>query len=182
MRARLLALLGKIAARQGRLEEALGLADQAQSLVGPHPAFDRVRGDAYAQTWHWADAARVLTRVTEAAPGDTAAWRDLARARMSAGDPSAAWSAAIAGLKLQPRDEGLLRCEALSLEALGSPDAPAARAAFLFYREADETSASRILCDRGEPYCARDRQPVVTLSLERPVDPRRGRRALAERR
>jgi Flp pilus assembly protein TadD len=117
------------------------------------------------QVWRWPEAARALARVTEGAPGDTSAWRDLARARMSAGDARGALDAVRSGLALQPRDEGLLRCEALSLEAMGNNESAAARAAFLTYREADETTASRLACDRTEPLCARDRQPVVTIAL-----------------
>ena len=165
-RASLLALLGRIAARQGRLDEALASADRAQALIGAHPAFDRVRADAYMQVWRWPQAAAALSSVTEKAPGDTGAWRDLARAWMSAGNATASLDAAKSGLKLQPRDEGLLRCEALSLEALGSSEAPAARAAFLFYREADETTASRLACGQNVANCERDRQPVVTIDLE----------------
>ena len=129
-RAALLALDGRIAGRQGRVDEALQFANQAEALIGAHPALDRVRGDAYGQTWRWSEAATMLARVTEKAPGDTAAWRDLARALMSTGGPRAAYDAALAGLKLQPRDEGLLRCETLALEALQSPEAATARAPF----------------------------------------------------
>ena len=167
-RAKVLTLLGRISARQGRLEEALDYAARAATLLGAHPAVERVRADAYAQVWRWKDAATALSELTRLAPGDTAGFRDLARARFSAGDPVGALQAAQAGLGLQPRDEGLLRVQALALEAEHSPDAAAARKAFLFYRDADETTTSRIACDNSVPNCKRDRDPVVKIQLLNP--------------
>jgi tetratricopeptide (TPR) repeat protein len=164
-RAKVLTLLGRVSARQGRMDEALGYATQAEALIGEHPAVERVRADAYAQVWRWQEAATALTAVTKLAPGDTAAWRDLAKARYSAGDPQGALQAAQAGMALQPRDEGCLRVQALALEALKRPDAAAARQAFLYYREADETSTSRMSCDKYVPNCLRDRNPVVKIDL-----------------
>lgn len=164
-RAKVLTLLGRISARQGRLDEALGYADRAQGLIGAHPAIERVRADAYAQVWRWKEAAVALTALTKLAPGDTAGWRDLAKARMSAGDPVGALEASKSGMGLQPRDEACLRVQALALEALQSKDAAAARKAFLFYREADETSTSKIACDQHVPNCLRDRNPVVKIEL-----------------
>jgi tetratricopeptide (TPR) repeat protein len=142
-RAQVLTLLGRISARRGRLDEALDYASKAQALIGVHPAIERVRADAYAQVWRWKEAATALTELTKLAPGDTAGWRDLAKARFSAGDAAGALQAAQSGMGLQPRDETCLRVQALALEALKSADAPAARKAFLFYREADETTTSR---------------------------------------
>ena len=168
-RAMLLALQGRIAGRQGRLADALSLADRAQALVGPEPAIDRVRASAYEQVWRWPEAARAYEAVTSGAPGDTSAWRDLAKADVSAKRMREALIAAQSGMKLQPRDEGLLRSQALALEALGNPDAAAARAAFLFYRDADEASAARLACDRKVSTCARDRLPVVTIELAPPA-------------
>jgi tetratricopeptide (TPR) repeat protein len=164
-RANVLVLLARIAGRQGRLEVALAFADRAFELVGEQPAIERARADAYAQVWHWPEAADALSKVTELARFDTASFRELARARLSANDPVRALPAAQGGLRLQPRDEGLLRSQALALEALGSPDAKAARDAFVFYREADEANASRLACDRHTPLCARDSLPVVTIAL-----------------
>jgi Cytochrome c554 and c-prime len=164
-RAMLLMLEGRVFGRQGRLADALSCADRAQALVGQQPAIDRVRAAAYEQVWRWTDAANAYQVVTAGAPGDTSAWRDLAKACVAARRMPEALAAAHSGLALQPRDEGLLRSQALALEALGSPEAPAARAAFLKYRDADEASAARIACDRQVPTCARDRVPVSTIEL-----------------
>jgi hypothetical protein len=167
-RARFELLLGRIAARQGRLEEGLALAARAEALVGPHPAIERVRADAYAQVWQFREAAAALTKVTAAGPFDTAAFRDLARTRLSSSDAVGALAAAKTGLGLQPRDEGLLRVQALALEALHSADAARAREAFLFNRDADDATSSRLACDRQVATCARDRMPVVTVALSTP--------------
>ena len=164
-RAKLVTLLGRISARQGRLDEALDYAAQAERLIGEHPAVARVRADAYSQVWKWREAAAALSDLTRLAPGDTAAWRDLAKARYSAGDAAGALQAATSGMGLQPRDEGCLRVQALALEALGSPDAAAARQAFLFYREPDDATRSRLACDERVPNCLRDRDPVVKIQL-----------------
>jgi hypothetical protein len=164
-RAMLLTLEARIVGRQGRLADALALADQAQALIGPHPAIERARAAAYEQVWRWPDAARAEEAVSAASPHDTSAWRDLAKADAAAKRMPEALAAAQTGMKFQPRDEGLLRTQTLALEALRSPDAPAARAAFLRYRDPDEASKARLACDRKVATCARDRLPVVTLEL-----------------
>lgn len=168
-RAMVLTLLGRIDASEGRLQDALAQASQAEELLGEHPSVARVRADAYARVWRWPAAAEALTQLTRLAPGDTAAYRDLAKARFSAGDALGALQAAQAGMALQPRDETLLRVQALALEAQHSPDAPAARASFLFYRDADETTQARMACDRLVPHCRRDRDPVVKIDLTTPT-------------
>ena len=162
-------LQARIAARQGRLQDALAAAARAEKWVVSHPAIDRVRADAYAQVWRFDEAAASLAKVTAQSPFDTAAFRELARTRLSAKDARGALEAAQAGLALQPRDEGLLRCQALALEAEKAADAPAARNAFLFYRDADDANSSRLQCDKQLAQCARDRMPVVTMQLGRTV-------------
>jgi tetratricopeptide (TPR) repeat protein len=168
-------LLARVAARQGRLEDALAEASRAQAWVGDQPAIQRVRADAYSQVWRFEPAAGALAAVTRVSPFDTDAHRELGRTLLSAKQPREALAAAQAGLALQPRDEALLRVQALALEAEGAPDAAAARNAFLFYRDADDANSSRLACDKQQPQCARDRMPVVTIDLdelaraERPV-------------
>jgi hypothetical protein len=163
--ANLLVLRGRIDARQGRLEDALQSAASAQALLGLQPAISRVRADAYAAVWRWPQCAAELTQLTQVSPFDTAAFRDLAKARYSADDAAGALQAAHTGLGLQPRDEALLRVQTVALETLKSPEAAAAREAFLFYREADETTTSKLACDQRTANCMRDRLPVVTIEL-----------------
>lgn len=163
-RANVLCLLGMVAARQGRVEAAEDLADRAHRLVGAQPAVLRVRADANLQVWRFEVAERALRALVALSPRDTAAHRDLARARLSIGDPLGAQYAARRGLALQPRDEGLLRVQAIALAALGHPDAEAARRAYLRYRVADEDTARKLACDRRSSTCSRDRMPVVTIA------------------
>jgi hypothetical protein len=160
-------LLARIEARQGRLAAALQEAQQAEQLIGPHPALWRVRGEAQAQVWAWEDAAASFEALTALSP-DTAGWRDLARARGSAGDPLGALAAAVEGLALQPRDADLLRSQALALTDLGDPRAEQAEQAWLALRPPDDAAELRMRCDAEEPACARDRPPVPTYSLLTP--------------
>lgn len=165
----MLDLIGaRIAARQGRLDEALALADAAASGAPEHgPAIARVRGEAYAQVWQWEAAAEAFAEVAEGAPGDVASWRDLARARGSAGDDRGAFEAARRGLALGPRDADLLRSQHLALEALDA-GTPQVREAFLRHRAVDEGPALLRRCQRSEPGCDRDRQPVPTIPMRVP--------------
>jgi hypothetical protein len=160
-------VLARIEARQGRQAAALAAAEQAEQLIGPHPALWRVRGEAQAQVWAWEDAAVSFEALTAMSP-DTAGWRDLARARGSAGDPLGALSAAVEGLALQPRDPDLLRSQALALQDLGDPRAEAAEQAWLEVRPPDDAAELRMRCDVQEPACARDRPPVPVYSLSAP--------------
>ena len=158
-------LLARVAARQGRLQEALDLA--ARALTGApdaEAAVARVRGEAHAQVWQWTEAAEAFGICAELAPGDVASWRDLARARGSAGDDRGALEAAGRGLQLGPRDSSLLRSQHLALEALGR-GTDAARRAFLDHREVDEGPGLLRSCQRDVEGCDRDRQPVPILAM-----------------
>jgi predicted Zn-dependent protease len=159
LEAAVLVALAELEGRQGRTAEALARADEAEALFGRHPAIDRARGRALSAVWRWEEASAAYARVTEDAPLDTEAWRDLARAWGSLGEDRPALSATARGLLLQPRDEGLLRTQALALEALGDPRASDARAAFLWCRRPDDETALRFSCDR-DPLCAERRAPV----------------------
>lgn len=164
-RARVEALRGRVFVRQGRLDDALHCADVAEGLVGPHAALDRLRGDAYLSVWRFADASRYLARATTRSPSDTALFRDLARARISAGDGPGAFASALSGLALKPRDEGLLRTQAMAVAELLPSQATTAHDAFVRYREPDEATELRLRCDTRVEHCARDRAPVPTLVL-----------------
>jgi tetratricopeptide (TPR) repeat protein len=166
-RAMVMNLRATVEGRQGRVEDAIAWADRAQALIGEHPAIYRARGRAYAQVWRWEEAARELAEVARLAAGDSNAWRDLARARGSAGDALGALEAARSGLRLLPRDEQMLRSQALAVAALEAPNEAEARDAFLRFREPDNTSDLRLLCGQTIENCDRDQRPVPTIELRR---------------
>jgi hypothetical protein len=167
VRARIELLGAEIAARQGRRAEAEELCDRVEARIGAHPAIDRVRGRAAAQVWDWEAAAAAFGRVAAAAPLDTDAHRDHARALGSLGSaPREALAAASRGLALLPRDESLLRSQALALAALGDARAEEAQSAWLRYRRPDDETELRLRCDAAVPGCARDRLPIPTIELQ----------------
>ena len=160
-------------------DEAIDFLGQAQALAGYDPVFDRVRGDALAQVWRWAEALESYERVVEASPLDPVAWRNLARAYGSLGDDENAIRAAEAGLAFSPRDEALLRSRALGLKSLGLPDADEAMRQWLTHRTPDQQPALLSLCEQAYESCARDRQPIPDYTLIPPtkgfhasIDPR----------
>ncbi len=158
----------RVAARQGRLDEALALADAAAEGAPEYgPAIARVRGEAYAQVWQWDAAAEAFAEVAEGAPGDVASWRDLARARGSAGDDRGAFEAARRGLAINPRHADLLRSQHLAMVGLDA-GTPAVREAFLKHRTVDEAPSLLRRCQRSIEGCDRDRQPVPTIEMRAP--------------
>lgn len=166
-RAMVLAALGTLAARQGRVDDALAFADRAAALAPDHPAPDAIRGEALSAVWRFRQALDPLARAADAAPGDDTAWAALAIARGSAGDDRGALEAAWRGLALQPRDQDLLRVQALSLRSLGAPEelAVAAQRAYLQHRPADAIPGVKGKCSRDVPGCANERSPVHVHEL-----------------
>jgi len=167
-RAMVLVALARVEARQGRVDQAVTTAERAEDLIGRHPAIDRARADAYAQVWRWDEAVRAYARVVERAPGDSGAWRAYARALGSTQNDAEALQAAITGLALAPRDEAMLRTQALSLSGDGHTDADLARELFVSHRRPDRESDLRLACAREVDGCARDQQPVVTIRMRVP--------------
>ena len=178
VRAAILTLEADVLARTGRRDEALEVAARAEALVGPHPAIDRARGHAEAQVWRWSAAAEAFGRVAQAAPLDTEAQRDHARALGSMARGPETLVATALGLRLFPRDEQLLRSQSLAIGDLpaetarlaGLDDAAIerARAAFLRYRRPDDETQLRLACEQESPGCALDRLPVRVLALRGP--------------
>lgn len=177
VRAAILTLEADVLARTGRRDEALAVAARAEALIGPHPAIDRARGHAEAQVWRWAEAADAFGRVAAAAPLDTEAQRDHARALGSMARGEETLTATALGLRLFPRDEQLLRSQSL---ALGDLDAGAhsdaftqlppdtierSRAAFLRYRRPDDETQLRLACEQSATGCAQDRLPVRVIAI-----------------
>ncbi|KPK51595.1 MAG: hypothetical protein AMJ63_11875 [Myxococcales bacterium SG8_38_1] len=171
LQSRAFVLRARLAAIQGRPEQALLFTKRAEALVGPSPVLDRLRGDAYARVWRWAPAAEAYQRVADAAPLDFRAWRELARAYGSLSDDRNALSAADAGLRLAPRDESLLRSRALALEALGDPEAERAKRHWLAHRRLDAQPALLASCERAHQRCLTDRQPIPHYTLIPPTKP-----------
>ena len=165
LQARVLVLRARLASIQGRPNEALAFTQRAESLIGPHPVLDRVRGDAYARVWRWRQAAEAYQRVADASPLDSRAWRDLAQAHGSLSDDESALLAADTGLRLAPRNEGLLRSRALALESLGHPEAALANERWLAHRAPDAQPQLLAHCEKEHQRCRRDRQPIPHYTL-----------------
>jgi hypothetical protein len=165
LEARALVLRARLSSMQGRPNEAVGFTRRAEALIGPNPVLERVRGDAYARVWRWAEAAEAYRQVAEASPLDWRAWRDLARAYGSLSDDLNALSAADAGLRLAPRDESLLRSRALALGSLGRPGAARAKDRWLAHRTPDAQPQLLATCEKAHQRCRRDRQPIPHYTL-----------------
>jgi tetratricopeptide (TPR) repeat protein len=165
--AMVLTQLAVVAARQGRSDDALRLLDDARGrLVAPYPpALDAIAADALSRVWKWREAVPYARRAADVAQGSTLAWVVLARVLASSGDDRGALAAAQRGLALAPRDADLLRTQATSLKALGSPEAAAALASYDRFRAPDQAAELRIVCARSSARCAREREMGHSHSL-----------------
>lgn len=158
--ARILAALGAVAARQGRVDEALALADRVEALAPQHPFPHLLRGRALAKVWRWEQAVPHLERAFEASPGSPTLAGELALAYGSAGKHREALAVAAKALPRRPRDAALLRAQALALQALGDPRAEAALELYFDHREPDVQPHLGADCGERDPACARERVPV----------------------
>jgi len=161
--------LARIAGRLGRTGEALAWLDRAAARVGPHPAIDRIRGDALVRVWRFPQAAAAYRRAARATPRDPTLWRALARAAGSAGEDRFALIAAGRGLAGLPHDPSLLRTQALALRALDAPGARRATEAWLTHRLPDEGEQLAWRCGDRDGGCERERAPIpeVRVSADR---------------
>jgi hypothetical protein len=159
-RAMVLAALAWLPAHEGRTADALAQIDGAERFAPGHPALAALRGSALEQVWRWTEAAAPLRTAAAAAPLDDGIAARLAVALGSAGEHGAALTEAVRGLALSPRDPDLLRVQALSLRALGAPEADAAQEAYLAHRLADDAPEIRTACSAHVPGCALERIPV----------------------
>ncbi|MBK7538308.1 MAG: hypothetical protein IPI49_23670 [Myxococcales bacterium] len=143
------------------------VVDEARRRLSPPfpAALDAIATDALGRVWRWREAVPLAQRAAAAAPGNTSAWATLAKVLASAGDDAGALAAAQRGLALAPRDSDLLRSQATALAALGSPEAPAALAAFDRFRAPDQAAELRIVCARSSPRCNRERELGHTHAL-----------------
>lgn len=158
--ARILAALGAVAASQGRVDEALELADRIAALAPNHPYPHLLRGRALAKVWRWQQAVPHLERAFEASPGSPTLAGELAMAYGSAGMHREALAVAAKALPLRPRDAILLRAQALALDALDDPRAEAALEAYFAHREPDVQPHLGAACGERDPACALERVPV----------------------
>src|SRR5690606_13598769 len=159
-RARILAALGAVAAQQGRVDEALALADEVAELRPDHPYPHLLRGRALARVWRWEQAVPHLERAYAVSPGSPNLAGELATALGSAGMHRRALEVAATALVRRPRDATLLRVQALALRALGDPRAEAALDLYYRHRDYDEQPHLSADCGERDPDCARERVPV----------------------
>jgi hypothetical protein len=155
--------LGWLAAKQGRVDDAIANVALARKLlpITPAPAvFDAVLADAYVRRNRWHDAIAPAQACTQRAPRNANAWSLYARVLVAVGDHEAALAAAASGLELAPRDPDLLRSQATALAALSDPQARAAHTAYTRFRTPDEAATLRNRCAQGFERCWRDRNPV----------------------
>jgi tetratricopeptide (TPR) repeat protein len=164
-RAMVLLALAKLEGRQGRVDQALTLLAQAESLEPTSAAVFARRGDVLARVWRWPLAAEAYGKATQLAPGNASLWRRYAVALGSEGSQRAALQAAQRGLKLLPRDADLLRTQALALRSLDGDDAEPAMAAYLEHRGPDNVGTLRLRCAKRSAHCARESLPVHEHSL-----------------
>jgi tetratricopeptide (TPR) repeat protein len=165
-----LALSADVLAQQGRHDEARERVARARVLVGDHPALARIEGEALASTWRWAEAAPFFANAAARSPLDDATWSRLAVVRGGALDSSGAYEAAVVGLRANPRDESLLRVQALSLVELGANESERGRAMDEYDRRHSPDDAPRIraACSATVPGCADERLAVHTHLMRVP--------------
>lgn len=170
--AMVLAQLGWVASKQGRVDDALALVAKARALLpAPGPAvLDAIATDALARVWRWDEAIAPAKACVERAPGNSGAWLMYARVLGSANRDEEALIAATSGLALAPRDPDLLRSQAMALKGLGRPEAAAALAAYDRFRSPDNSAELRIQCAGEHSRCARERESGHTHLLN-PVRP-----------
>ncbi|MFV8750605.1 multiheme c-type cytochrome [Nannocystaceae bacterium ST9] len=159
-KARLLAVLGAVAARQGRVDEALAIADRIAELRPDHPYPHLLRGRALAQVWRWEQAVPHLRLARAASPTSPTLASELATALGSAGRYAESFEVAAAGLTKHPRHPDLLRAQALALQALDDPRAQEALAIYFAHRSPDVAPHLGADCAELDSECARERVPV----------------------
>lgn len=159
--------LGQVAGHRGQLPRALELLGQAEQRLGPGPALDKARGDAFGQVWRWKEAAAAWNKALAKSPTDLSLWQSVAMAEASVGRYPQALVAAQGGLALHPRDGDCLRVQALALAHLGQPADEALDVA-LKWRVPDDGPRAKALCSAKVPGCANRRNPVPVFDARAP--------------
>ncbi len=160
-------VLGQVATRQGRRQDALDHFMRAEKLIGKHPAIDFARGKAHQRTFHNEEAAQAYKAASEQVHDDRI-WRELAISSGSVFHHRDAYEAAQRGLEIAPRDPHLLRSQSLAAAKLDLPEesAEAAREAFLAFRRDELAPEIRVRCSKASPTCERERVPVHVHPLK----------------
>ncbi len=162
--------LGWVAAKQGRVDDAVRLVGEVRALARAEgftepPALDAVLADAFVRQNRWAEAVAPAKACTVRAPNNTSAWAVYARVLAAVSDFKGALAATTHGLDLNPREPSLLQTQATALLALKDPRADAAQTAYTRFRAPDDLAGLRIRCLKGSPRCKRDRNPVESIVL-----------------
>jgi len=167
-RAMVLVQLAVVASKQGRVDDALALIADARKLLPPPgpPVLEAVEADALARVWRWDEAVAPARAAAAKAPQNSNAWVMAARCYGSVKDEANALAASSSGLELAPRDPDLLRSQAMALQGLGKPEAPAALAAYDRFRSPDYSAELRINCAADSTRCAREREQGHTHVLK----------------
>ena len=107
---------------QGRLKAGLAWLAKVDALVPNHPVTARLRAALYDRAQRWDQAAAWMRIAAQAAPQNLAAKRGLARILVAAGQNDQALAVTTEGLRLAPRDGGLLRIRAAALVRTNADD------------------------------------------------------------
>lgn len=165
--------LGRLAGKQGRTDEALRWLEAAEMHnQRSHPAISSARGNALARVWRWHEAQAAFADAAAQVSRNYLAQAAWAQSLGSLGLHRRALAAAQQGLRLLPRNPALLRVQAISLAALGSPDAARALAAYERFRDPDTRSDMHFACTAREAACAREVVPVHEHRMKRVSLPR----------
>lgn len=160
-RAQILFMLGYVASRQGRTDDAFDYFQEAEDLIGPHPALTYARGESLIRVFRTSQAQELLAKTTSE---DDRHMRLLAQASGTNLDAATALRAAVRGLEREPRNPDLLRLQSLAINRLASHAdwQEAARQAFLDFKLDEEAPGIRSRCSNNDAECLLERNPVHT--------------------
>ena len=159
--------VGRVYARQNRTTDAIAQFDEAEQIIGEHPAILLAKGRAYEKVWMFPQAVPAYRAAAELQDDDRI-WRGLAYNLGSMDRHRPSLRAAQKGLEIEPRDADLLRAQLLALRGLDAPDVPlsAAEKAYESYKADEGAGQIKIECADGSEHCRRERLPIHIHWLE----------------
>jgi cytochrome c-type biogenesis protein CcmH/NrfG len=165
----------RLAVAEGRTDDALALAAQAEKRDPSHPAPYWLSAKALVNAYRQEDAVAPLTRLVALVPGDREAWIMLGRARSVAGDHEGALIAADRALSIDAESEGGHYVRLLALRALSrEKEAAGEEQLYLFHRRRIERDlALRARFEARFPERAQESFAAHEHPLHR-VEPARG--------